>query len=249
MKATTVLTSTVVLSSMFLGTVATAQAATLTKSYFVETAGKQATYDTSASGANPFRASGSADHFAALASIFDRHNKDYVQSNSGAFLDVYDDGTARFYGMMEQRGNANKQFEIDVLFTGRRGYQEGQEVKKGKSSNDDKFTWDFYNIDASSKIIGRGDNAALGEIKIEDASGGRFVVQLGQGANDKNNNFGFSTWFREQGTSGKHSDFNVNLIERPLPPSEAVPEPTMGLALAGLAGAGALRRKKKAASK
>lgn len=251
MKTTTFLTSTVVLSSMFFGTVATAEAGSLTGRYVVKTAGQQATYDTTAPGAQPFRASGTADHFGNLGSIvgYGANVRDYVHYGD-VYLNVYDNGTARLEGTIVQRedyetngNNATKKFKLDVLFTNGRGYTAGQDVKKGVETGDKK-TWRFYDIDVNnSTLTGIGDNVSFGTINIEQADG-NFPVQLGWGANDKNSNFGLSTWFRAEGASGnKRSDFNVDLVARD------VPEPTMGLALAGLAGARVLRRKKKAASK
>ena len=247
MKTTTFLTSTVVLSSMFLGTVGTAEAATLTKSYFVQTAGTEATHYHK-----------SADHLVTLPSIVGYGGRDYVQSGN-VYFDVYDNDTARFYGFVEQKNDASKQFEIDILFNyrgqGRAGQGQDKDgnktLKRGVGGPYDTSKWDFYDIDASSKLIGRGANAHLGEIFIKDVSGGKYPMQLGLGANAKNSNFGFSSWFiqTEGFNTNTHSDFNVELVARPLPPSEPVPEPTTGLALAGLAGAGILRRKKKAASK
>ena len=241
MKTRRSIAGTVVLSSLFLGNVAAAEAATLTNSYFVRSALQDAD-----------RYSSTADHFANLGSIvgYGDNVRDYVESGN-VFLDVYDDGTAHFHGIIKQREDARKQFKIDVRFNYRGQGQDGQgqdkdgnkTVKRGLSDSQDIPKWHFYDIDQNSKLIGLGDNAGLGTILIEDASGGKYPVQLGLGANDKNSNFGLSTWFRQQGTTSGHSDFNVELVARD------VPEPTMGLVLAGLAGARVLRRQKKAASK
>ena len=253
MKATTFLTGTVVLSSMFLGTVATAEAATITNSYF----------------ANPaLNHDGSHNHMMWLNSIAGHYGlpgqRDYI-ADGDVIFNMYDDGTANFFGTLQNEDHAAHKFDIDVWFDFRGIGVDGQGSngpKKELSGSSysynggpiDTNSWSYFDIittgDKTSTITYKGparDESVT--INIKDVTNGGYPMQLGFGANGKNHNLGFSTWFDHAGKQRDHSDFNVDLVARPLPPSEAVPEPTMGLVLAGLAGARVLRRKKKSASK
>lgn len=75
-------------------------------------------------------------------------------------------------------------------------------------------------------------------LDLADYTGGKFPMQIGYGANGKNLEVGFSTWFKYDGdqTSTRHADINVSLIEKTLPESEPVPEPAMGLLSLGVIG-------------
>lgn len=75
------------------------------------------------------------------------------------------------------------------------------------------------------------------EIDALDPLAGRTVVQFGEGANDKNGEFGLSAWLNFLSPSGEvipHWDINARLVVRP--PIE-VPEPTpLAMLLLGLTG-------------
>ncbi|MEM1134136.1 MAG: PEP-CTERM sorting domain-containing protein [Pseudomonadota bacterium] len=103
---------------------------------------------------------------------------------------------------------------------------------------------DFFTTGSGTITIGN----QVFTLNPNDPFAGNTAVQIGPGANDKNDKFGASAWINILDPHGnplhQHWDFNLNLHERPGTP---VPAPAgLGLMALGLAGLGmGLRRRKR----
>lgn len=181
-------------------------------------------------------------------------------------LNVYDDGTATLTGVVYNKRNENQQWNLDIKFNLVENYSGGLKNptnKTGVTNQEAYDNWSFWEFDESSVLTGMGEyegstinlfNRAFSEANLADfqESGKDPMVrgQLGIGANDKNGDLGFSTWFGYTGNVGDttydeyshqnltKSDINVKLTK--------VPEPaTMSLMSLGMIGLGASVLKRK----
>ncbi len=173
---------------------------------------------------------------------------------SDLFWEEYDDGTAKLVGTVFDRkqvnnGNANPNYwDVNVNFVKRTEVGTGGPKKELKSSAYsvnggpiDPSTWDFYDFseNLASTLTGFGGNIDGRVLTIQDATNGKYPVQVGFGANGKNANFGMSTWFHAYEDGEKingHADFNVDFQE--------VPTPAAGLAWLVTSGMAIARRRK-----
>lgn len=164
----------------------------------------------------------------------------------------YDDGTAHFFGSVVAENDANKSWDVNVWFEAS-GIGTGGpklELKNSAYTNNggsiDPASWYYYDLDdekASTFTATKGEYAGQ-SFSIFDASKGKYLAQVGKGANGKNTNMGMSFWFGYDGMDSKHSDFNVDLTAQSTP--QSVPEPaTMSLVTLGMIGLGASALKRK----
>jgi uncharacterized surface anchored protein len=144
-------------------------------------------------------------------------SKEYVfDANGGKFI-TYADGTARLTGQLVNKQNSNLGFELDARFINRKDWTQWSALgRQAKGSQNGPFqTWEFYEIDSlQSKMIGTGGLAGeiltLSHMPVNRIHG----PQVGNGANDRNSNYGMSGWWFFTSASGTYSgtgDFNVNL--------------------------------------
>ncbi|MDJ1182940.1 PEP-CTERM sorting domain-containing protein [Roseofilum casamattae] len=253
MKATQVITGTLIFSSLLLSGLAPAQAGNLIRSWDVNAALSEAPYHNS-----------NHNHVAWMRNV--PGGSDFVEVGDILFNE-FDDGTARLFGTVVSEKDANQKWDFNVWFE---GYTEDIKTwnpdatakKELTGSNGLAYTsgivdpsdWWYYTYHSTKESIFTGaiGSAVEGEsFTIDDITNGKHPVQVGKGANGKNTNMGLSTWFKHSGdynsTSG-HADFNIDLVARALPPKPSVdvPEPAtmsfLSLGLLGL-GMGALKRK------
>lgn len=168
---------------------------------------------------------------------------------------------ASLTGTIQQNGAASNQLQVDAVFK-LRGVGDafsGPNTKcgavgsagVGECNGDD--TWAYYDYDS---VLLTGLNALDGlTLELSDKTGGNIPPQLGDGANDKDTGFGYSTWFNwevtKAGTTGfdlgriGHGDINIKLgNERDSQDPEPVPLPAGGLLLiSALVGMGVVRRR------
>ncbi|MFL4468914.1 VPLPA-CTERM sorting domain-containing protein [Tateyamaria armeniaca] len=187
-------------------------------------------------------------------------------SGTGDFVVGAGNATAMLDGRIDNNGNSNLQFDLDIDLVlrnpnapGGGGTKDGG-IDGGLTPAERaalKSTWSFYDIQSATLTgVGVLDGLVMTMIGFPQAPGD-IPFQLGESANDKNQGLGVSGWFswridsqatntnyvaRPNGSSNSHGDININI--------SAVPLPSAGLLLIGGVGAlGAIRarRKKKAA--
>ena len=146
------------------------------------------------------------------------------------FLTQYDDNTAILKGTASDSGVT---WNINVLFSDYRNFADGSPIKNGGGG--DLNTWEYY--DTVSGII--STNYGAGNSYNVTRFGPS--MQLGYGANDKNGDFGSSSWLSISGsanTLANRWDLNMNLS------AVSIPEPSILFLLSlGLMGIGVVRRR------
>ncbi|MCB9846786.1 MAG: hypothetical protein H6814_00080 [Phycisphaeraceae bacterium] len=106
----------------------------------------------------------------------------------------------------------------------------------------DPATWRYFYIDESnSNLTGVGGAIEGVVLDITQRPGGndygRYVFQVGEGANGKNIHFGASTWFSYSGAFHGVGDINIDLKEIPAPGAA-----TLAMLAAGIGGSRRRRR-------
>lgn len=173
-----------------------------------------------------------------------------------------DNETAHLTGTIQNNNVAEYTLEVDAHFEltdpNEPGYGGGKKggIKDGLTT-DVIDTWSFFNLTSATLMGTQGsilEGLTLTLTQLPED--GKYPFQLGDGANDKNAGLGASAWFKwEVSTSqfydgptafdtrdGGHGDFNLNLE------MQAVPLPAAGwMLIAGVAGLGAMRRRKRPA--
>lgn len=119
----------------------------------------------------------------------------------GSF-DQYADGTAHLYGTIQNNLNPGQQFVVDFWFQNASTWSEWSAM--GRSYKDDLGcaqpnhfqNWTYYEmVNNFSSMTGAGDYAGDVLYFTHMPSNYFFGLQVGQGANNKNCNFGLSAWF------------------------------------------------------
>ena len=241
MKATHFLTTTVVFSSLVLGGLAPAQAANLIRSWDVSAALSEA----------PFHNS-NHNHVAWMPHI--PGGSDFIQAGDITFNE-FDDGTARLFGSVVSETDADKQWDFNVWFEGASSTSGTGGPKKELTPSSyvnnggpiDPSTWyyyDFHSTKASTFTGVAGSFFDGKSFEIDDFTNGAHRVQVGYGANGKNDNRGLSTWFKYEGdytsTGTQHGDFNIDLIAKSVPEPATLSFLSLGFLSLGM---GALKRK------
>jgi large repetitive protein len=130
----------------------------------------------------------------------------HFDANGGHFQQ-YADGTARLFGTVVNDINANESFVLDMWFENRANWTEWSAL--GRSYKDDLNcatpqqlyqNWVFWEmVNDLSVAVGQGDLAGVTLQLQHMPANYYFGFQLGQGANNKNCQFGFSGWFTYTG--------------------------------------------------
>ncbi|MEZ4800802.1 MAG: hypothetical protein R2809_13705 [Flavobacteriales bacterium] len=124
---------------------------------------------------------------------------------NGSF-DQYADGTARIYGTIENSLNSNQQFLVEFWFENASDWTTWSSM--GRSYKDDLgcaqpdhfMDWTYYEmVNNFSIMTGLGDFAGDVLYFQHQPTNYFFGMQIGQGANNKNCNYGLSTWFYYNG--------------------------------------------------
>lgn len=165
--------------------------------------------------------------------------REFAIVEGGLFVENAD-GTAAFSGTIQNVGDPDLRFDIDVLFSGRIAPGDPNHPPAGSpkpsagSCSVDEANYVYY-TDLSGTFTGRGDyEGAVYALTIRGAA-----AQMGDGANQKNERFGLSSWYDLTQLSPPNSgslptmmqgDFNFDLVsgcdcepcdDAPLWPKEA----------------------------
>ncbi|MFO0362712.1 MAG: hypothetical protein ACK500_12865, partial [Flavobacteriales bacterium] len=149
----------------------------------------------------------------------------------GGHLEQYADGTARLYGTVVNSINANESFVLDMWFDNKadwttwsalgRSYKDDLNCATPTQLYEDWTYWEMVND--LSVAVGQGDLAGV-TLQLDHMPGNYyFGFQLGQGANNKNCNYGFSGWFTYTGFANcepisGHGDVNADASCEPSNP-------------------------------
>ncbi len=143
-------------------------------------------------------------------------SQEYIFATNGTLL-TYGDGTANLIGTVVNKTNASVQWELDIWFENKRDWGAWSALgRQAKGSHHGPYqTWDYYEMDSTRSIaVGKGTMAGDTLFMRHDPPNYLFAFQVGQGANDKDGDFGASGWFTFYSASGfymGHGDFNVDL--------------------------------------
>ncbi len=143
---------------------------------------------------------------------------DYRFEPSPAIMTIFDDGTARLTGRIVNLNDSTLRWDIFVSFKEEQNWEEwSAQGRTFKSSLDAVSTaeifhpeWTFWELDDVNSYFAsvsgspfEGDTLYLRH-RPNDISVG---FQLGRGANDRNENFGFSGWFDYSFSKGETWDW------------------------------------------
>lgn len=141
----------------------------------------------------------------------------WVFKDQPGTLTTYSDGTANMVGTVVNIADTNLQFCVELWLENKRDWGTwtslGYSVKG--SVHGPFMTWDYYEVDSlRSRLIGKrglaGDTFCLSHAPVNRYYG----FQIGDGANDKNGNYGLGGWFnwlnKKTGEMGT-GDFNNSL--------------------------------------
>lgn len=121
--------------------------------------------------------------------------------NSGV-LTEYSNGTAKLTGRLTNNLYSSKQFDCEFYFTNKSDWSSwsGQsKTWKGDVSTvgNNYKDWTYYDFDGTktSKLIGRNYYNGTNLVCTQKPSNKSMGLQIGDAANDKDSDFGLSTWF------------------------------------------------------
>jgi hypothetical protein len=146
-------------------------------------------------------------------------SENYSFDSNGGSLITYDDGTAQLTGTLVMKGHANYQWDVDVWFINKSDWAAWSAMGRTWKGSDPvafaNFTnWDYYEFDVMHAMLtGTPGSLFAGDtISLSPRNGNTdYGFQKGLGANDKNGNFGASTWFDFAGSYSGYGDFNLSL--------------------------------------
>jgi hypothetical protein len=145
--------------------------------------------------------------------------QDWISDADGLKFIQFADGTAKVSGEIYRMSNSNDRFEVVIYFKDKSDYAQwtgmGMEAKLcGGATLADAQDWTYWNFDQDRPSVLTGRGNLTGEylfIRPMD-NNEQYGLQLGNdGANCKNDEFGFSVWFSYGGTANGHGDINSQL--------------------------------------
>ncbi|MGB6036425.1 MAG: hypothetical protein WBG42_09150, partial [Cryomorphaceae bacterium] len=131
----------------------------------------------------------------------------WIQAPSGVFFAELAGGEARLYGEIQNQNDPSLVLCVDFWFSDKADFATwsglGRSIKGNQSNiNGNEVNWDFYifNPNRISSLSGCSPSTLGSYITVEHMPADyNFGLQVGLGANDKNAQFGLSTWFFTDG--------------------------------------------------
>ena len=174
------------------------------------------------------------DHAITLPGLYGGGNKvEFYLEDDGLFA-VHDDGHAHLTGTATLFtgaggiGNAGEQWAVDFWWTYRGQGVAGQGSGGPKVVNPSlqtkavSDTWRYFDLDeAQSSMTKVGGDGSISFVQIP--AGSKYPLQVGETANDKDADFGASSWLQwtltmgGKTTTGNQGDINIDLIAQPMP--------------------------------
>jgi hypothetical protein len=122
-------------------------------------------------------------------------------------------------GEIYRISDSDKRFEVVMYYSNKSDYDQwtamGKEAKLcGGATEADAEEWTYYMVDLNRPSVLTGRDDLEGEyLFLSDRDDMNFGLQLGSnGANCKNDEYGYSIWFAYEGTAEGHGDINANLL-------------------------------------
>ncbi len=157
-----------------------------------------------------------------LASNSQVTTANFVFDSNGGHFDQFNDGTAHIYGTVVNSSNSNEQFIVDLWLENKADWTTWSSM--GRNYKDDlgyaqpnHYTnWSYYElVGGFSTLTGAGDLAGDVLYIYHMPANYYFGFQVGQGANNKNGNYGLSGWFTYDGfvdgsSVAGHGDVNTD---------------------------------------
>jgi hypothetical protein len=157
-----------------------------------------------------------------LAANGDVSSANFVFDENGGQFETYNDNTAHLTGTVINDQNASESFVLDFWFENKADWATWSSM--GRSYKDDLGcaqpdlyeSWNYYElVNGFSSATGQGDLAGDVLYFYHMPSNYYFGFQVGQGANNKNCNYGMSGWFTYYGFAGGeyvqgNGDINVD---------------------------------------
>lgn len=152
----------------------------------------------------------------------------FVPTSAGLTLELYNNGTARFQGEVENDNISSQRFELDVFLQYAQDHDSW--TAAGRLPKDDLgqgayVDWTYFElVDTLSRLIGRGDFE--GDMLYLDhmPTSRIFGYQMGEGgANNRNTNLGISGWFWFRGKMSGQTVVGTGDINADLENEEVIP--------------------------
>ncbi|MEM6348410.1 MAG: lamin tail domain-containing protein, partial [Bacteroidota bacterium] len=149
----------------------------------------------------------------------------FLWETTGSFK-FFNDGTGTLTGTVVNASNPNVKFDVSFQIENRRDWTSWSGLGRGYKNDSQQNTvavvehvnWAYFEISAISSLTGSPGSVYDGDVLMltHDPADYSLGGQLGIGANDKDNSYGFSAWFGWSGTLAglsysSHGDVNVDL--------------------------------------
>ncbi len=136
--------------------------------------------------------------------------KEYSVAGTSTIVE-YSDGSAVITGTAEQVDNTCNKWEYSVRLINKRTWAQWSALDRSYKAGGtgDHTTWDYYELDNYNSTF-TGVDCLSGELVNLTHNPGdyEFGFQVGNGANDKDADFGLSGWFSFTGSYTGNGDFN-----------------------------------------
>lgn len=157
------------------------------------------------------------EHAVWLPNIPNVNSADFVFANNSGKLEQFSNGTARITGSIVHENDPNYGWEVDLWFNNGMDWNQwsalGRDYKGNHSAAQNNHQdWTYYTFDnsKSNTLIGTGSYLGSTLYLTHRPTNYRYGLQVGVGANDKDGDYGMSTWFNYSGSYSGKGDINVD---------------------------------------